>query len=57
MTDALTEDQIGALQSQIPLARLGEPSDIAGVALFLVSPAACYITGQVVAVDGGMVMG
>ena len=57
MTDALTEDQIGALQSQIPLARLGEPSDIAGVALYLVSPAACYITGQVLAVDGGMVMG
>ena len=43
--------------SQIPLARLGEPNDIAGVALFLVSPAACYITGQVLAVDGGMVMG
>ena len=57
MTDALTEDQIGALQRQIPLARLGEPNDIAGVALFLVSPAACYITGQVLAVDGGMVMG
>ena len=57
MTDALTEDQIGVLQSQIPLARLGEPDDIAGVALFLVSPAACYITGQVLAVDGGMVMG
>ena len=56
MTDALTEDQIEALQSQIPLARLGEPNDIAGVALFLVSPAACYITGQVLAVDGGMVM-
>jgi 3-oxoacyl-[acyl-carrier protein] reductase len=56
MTDALTEDQIEALQSQIPLARLGEPNDISGVALFLVSPAACYITGQVLAVDGGMVM-
>ena len=56
MTDALTEQQIEVLQNQIPLARLGETNDISGVALFLVSPAACYITGQVLAVDGGMVM-
>ena len=56
MTDALTEQQIEVLQNQIPLARLDETNDIAGVALFLVSPAACYITGQVLAVDGGMVM-
>jgi len=56
MTDVLTDEQISALKNQIPLARLGEPNDIASVALFLVSPAACYITGQVLAVDGGMVM-
>ena len=36
-----------------PLARLGEPADIAGPTLFLTSPAAAYITGQVLAVDGG----
>jgi 3-oxoacyl-[acyl-carrier protein] reductase len=56
MTDSLTEAQVDGLIGQIPLGRLGEVDDIAGVALFLVSPAACYITGQVLAVDGGMVM-
>ena len=56
MTEALTEEQLEALRTQIPLGRLGETDDVAGVALFLVSPAARYITGQVLAVDGGMVM-
>lgn len=56
MTDSLTEAQVDGLIGQIPLGRLGEVDDIAGAALFLVSPAACYITGQVLAVDGGMVM-
>ncbi len=56
MTDALTEAQVDALKAQIPLGRLGEVDDVAGVARFLVSPAARYITGQVLAVDGGMVM-
>lgn len=56
MTAGLSEDQIESLQSQIPLGRLGETGDISGVVRFLVSPAARYITGQVLAVDGGMVM-
>ncbi len=56
MTDALGEAQIEALKSQIPLGTLGEPEDVAGVARFLVGPGARYITGQVLAVDGGMVM-
>ena len=56
MTSQLTEEQIEALQGQIPLGRLGETDDISGVVRFLVSPAARYITGQVLAVDGGMVM-
>ncbi len=56
MTAQLTEDQIEGLQGQIPLGRLGETDDISGVVRFLVSPAARYITGQVLAVDGGMVM-
>jgi 3-oxoacyl-[acyl-carrier protein] reductase len=56
MTAGLSEDQIESLQSQIPLGRLGETDDISGVVRFLVSPAARYITGQVLAVDGGMVM-
>lgn len=56
MTASLTDAQTEALQSQIPLARLGEPEDISGVVRFLAGPAARYITGQVLAIDGGMVM-
>ena len=56
MTDALTEDQVANLRSAIPLGSLGEPEDVAEVARFLVGPGARYITGQVIAVDGGMVM-
>ncbi len=56
MTSALNEDQTEALKQQIPLARLGSPEDIARVARFLAGPGACYITGQVIAVDGGMSM-
>jgi 3-oxoacyl-[acyl-carrier protein] reductase len=56
MTEALTDSQVDALTERIPLGTLGEPDDVAGVARFLVGPEARYITGQVVAVDGGMVM-
>jgi 3-oxoacyl-[acyl-carrier protein] reductase len=56
MTGDLNEAQIDALLSQIPLGALGDPDDIAGAARFLVGPGARYITGQVLAVDGGMVM-
>lgn len=56
MTSELTDDQVSTLRSQIPLGELGEPADIAGAARFLVGPGARYITGQVLAVDGGMVM-
>lgn len=56
MTAKLTEAQVEALQGLIPMGALAEPEDIAGVARFLVGPAARYITGQVLAVDGGMVM-
>ena len=40
----------------IPLARLGDPDEIGTVVRFLAGPGASYITGQVIAVDGGMVM-
>jgi 3-oxoacyl-[acyl-carrier protein] reductase len=44
------------LFTQIPLERLGKPSDIASLVTFLASDASSYITGQVFVVDGGMVM-
>jgi 3-oxoacyl-[acyl-carrier protein] reductase len=56
MTSELTEDQTDALKSQIPLGRLGEVEDIAPLVRFLAGPGGRYITGQIVAVDGGMVM-
>lgn len=56
MTDILTEDQRQGILSRIPLGRMGLPEEVAQTALFLVSPLANYITGQVITVDGGMVM-
>ena len=56
MTRALPEAAREALQQQIPLRRLGNPEDIAGAVVFLASDLADYITGQVIVVDGGMVM-
>jgi 3-oxoacyl-[acyl-carrier protein] reductase len=56
MTHGLKEDLKQKLLDQIPLNRLGKSEDVAGVALFLASSAADYITGQVLTVDGGMVM-
>jgi 3-oxoacyl-[acyl-carrier protein] reductase len=57
MTEALGPEARDALLKQIPLASLGQPEDVAEAVLFFASPAARYITGQVLAVDGGMVMG
>jgi 3-oxoacyl-[acyl-carrier protein] reductase len=56
MTAALTQEQREALARQIPMERLGTPEDVAAAVLFLASEASAYITGQVVVVDGGMVM-
>ncbi len=56
MTSELDEEQTEALLAEIPLGRLGTPDDIAGLARFLTGPSAGYITGQVLTVDGGMVM-
>lgn len=56
MTAGLQEEQQKALLTQIPLGRLGKPADIAHAVLYLASPAANYITGQELHVNGGMYM-
>jgi 3-oxoacyl-[acyl-carrier protein] reductase len=56
MTSELPADAREALFERIPLGRLGGPEDVAGVVRFLAGPAASYMTGQVLVVDGGMVM-
>jgi 3-oxoacyl-[acyl-carrier protein] reductase len=56
MTAKLKPEVIEGLKSQIPMGTLGNPEDVARVVRFLVGPGAAYITGQVIGVDGGMVM-
>jgi 3-oxoacyl-[acyl-carrier protein] reductase len=56
MTADLGEKAVSALAERIPLGQLGEPEDVAAVVRFLAGPGARYITGQIIAVDGGMVM-
>lgn len=56
MTDKLTEAQKEHILSQIPLKAMGKPEDIANAAVFLASHLSSYITGQILTVDGGMVM-
>jgi 3-oxoacyl-[acyl-carrier protein] reductase len=56
MTEALTDAQRQALLSQVPLGRLGTPQDVAAAVAFLASPAAGYITGTQLHVNGGMFM-
>lgn len=56
MTDVLTEGQKEGLLKKIPMGRMGDPQDIANAAIFLASSLSDYVTGQVLTVDGGMVM-
>ena len=56
MTDALPEDTVKGIMSITPLKKLGTPEDVANLVLFLASDMSNYITGEVIAVDGGMSM-
>lgn len=56
MTDKLTEDVKKAMMDQIPMQKLGQPEDVAKAVLFLAGPDSDYITGQVINVNGGMLM-
>jgi 3-oxoacyl-[acyl-carrier protein] reductase len=56
MTRSLPDEQKNALLAQIPLGRLGKPEDVAAAVAYLASPAAAYVTGAVLHVNGGMYM-
>lgn len=55
MTATLGEAIVGKVKERIPLKRLGKPEDVGAAVLFLASPAASYVTGQVLTVDGGLI--
>lgn len=54
MTSAMLEERGEELRRRAPLGRVGEPDDMAGIAVFLASRASAFVTGQIIAVDGGL---
>jgi 3-oxoacyl-[acyl-carrier protein] reductase len=54
MTEVLPDKVKTEVKERIPVKRLGKPEDIADLVTYLASPSASYLTGQVIAVDGGM---
>ena len=57
MTSALGQDRLEVMAAQVPVGRLGTPEEIAACVLFLASDAASYVTGAILAIDGGLGMG
>src|SRR5262249_18699596 len=56
MTDALTDAQKSAILAKVPAGRLGDVADVAAAVVYLASPAAAYVTGHTLHVNGGMAM-
>ena len=56
MTAVLTDEQKNHAAENISMQRLGQPQDIANTALYLASDLSTYVTGQIIAVDGGLIM-
>jgi 3-oxoacyl-[acyl-carrier protein] reductase len=56
MNSMLSDEAVEEIIEKTPLGRAGEPDDIAGVMLFLASPASDFITGQTITVDGGYIL-
>jgi 3-oxoacyl-[acyl-carrier protein] reductase len=57
MSEAVRNKAGDLIKKLIPMKRVGQPEDVAGVVLFLAGPAAAYVTGQVLTVDGGLSLG
>ena len=56
MKEHFSAEQVKAVGRKAPMGHLGDPSDIAGAALFLASPLASWVTGQTIVVDGGQLL-
>ena len=56
MLDKMNEQHLKSIKKEIPLKRIGLPEDVAAATLFLISEESCYITGQTLIVDGGLIM-
>ncbi|MEO0760939.1 MAG: SDR family oxidoreductase, partial [Pseudomonadota bacterium] len=56
MTDKLNDEQKARIMGAIPTGRMGTPAEVAGAVAYLSSPAAAYVTGQTIHVNGGMAM-